>query len=91
MLGARLQMLVVVRWLDLGSPDDGRVTLPLGEAAQELGLPGHRRVMLDLMSALGELEEAGDVTVEWTHGRGVAVVTLSDRLRRDVRMLSPER
>lgn len=91
MLSARLQMFLVVRWLDLGSPDDGRVDLPLQEAAAELGLGDERRVLLDLMAALGELEEAGDVAVGWTHGRAVAAVTLSDRLRRDVRMLSPER
>lgn len=83
-------MLLAVRWLDLGSPDDGRVTLPLRDAADELGLADERQVLLGLMSALSELEEAGDVSVEWTHGRGVAAVTLSERLRRDVRMLSPD-
>lgn len=89
MLSARLQMLLVVRWLDLGSPDTGQVDLPLQETARELGLGEERRVLLELMSALGELEEAGDLTVEWTHGRAVAAVTLSDRLRRDVRLFSP--
>ncbi|MFN8122856.1 MAG: hypothetical protein U0237_20830 [Thermoleophilia bacterium] len=90
MLSARLQMLLAVRWLDLGSPDDGRVTLPVHEALEELGLDDARQVALALMAALGELEEAGDVAVEWTHGRATAVITLSERLRRDVRMLSPD-
>ena len=89
MLSARLQMLLVVRWLDLGSPETGEVALPLQEVAQELGLGDERRVLLDLMAALGELEESGDLSVEWSHGRAVAAVTLSERLRRDVRLLSP--
>lgn len=88
-LAARLQMLMVVRWLDAGSPDDGVVECPLDDLAAGLDLGPGRAEMLRLMGALGDLEERGDVHVAWTPGRARAMVTLTDRLRRDVRMLAP--
>jgi hypothetical protein len=77
-------MLLVVRWLDGGSPEDGEVALDVAEAAAELGLAEGRRGMLDLMASLGTLEDRGTVRVGWpgTAG-GVAHVTLAGHVRRD--------
>ncbi|MFN8111444.1 MAG: hypothetical protein U0Y82_16625 [Thermoleophilia bacterium] len=84
-LANRLQMLLAVAWLDAGRPEDGRVELSLDDAAERLDLADDRASLLTLMGALGALEDAGDIAVEWT-GRGTATVTLTERIRRDLRM-----
>lgn len=85
----RLEMLVVARWLDGGRPAEGVVTLPLGEAAEELDLGGGRDGLLRLMAALGELEHRGVLRVAWPGGIGSrqAELTLAEDLRRDARRL----
>lgn len=88
-LAARLEMLTVARWLDDGRPEDGRVDLPLADAAHELDLDDDRAGLLALMAALGELEAGGQVAVAWPQGvgAGAAQLTLGDDLRRDARRL----
>ena len=77
----RLQMLLVVQWLDAGAPADGVVDVEVEALTDALGLDRDRRGVLTVMSALGALEEAGDVAVTWLPGRARATCTLSDRLR----------
>ncbi len=56
-LAKRLEMLLVLQWLDEGRPEDGVVALSVAMAAAELGLEGERAGVLAIMAALGELEE----------------------------------
>lgn len=81
----RLEMLLVMQWLDEGAGEEGEVALSVGTAASELGLEGGRSGLLAVMAALGELEERGAVRVAWPTGvaGGDAVVTLASDLRRD--------
>jgi hypothetical protein len=80
----RLEMLLVVRWLDQGAPEDGEVALDVADAAEELALAEGRRGMLALMAALGALEERGTVRVEWPGAAGgIAHVTVAEHVRRD--------
>jgi hypothetical protein len=83
-LTKRLEMLLVLRWLDEGRPDDGTVALSVTTAARELGLEPDRTGVLPLLAALGELEEQGLVRValEGPVQRDPRV-TLSAELRRD--------
>lgn len=88
--GERLEMLLVMQWLDEGAPEDGRVAFSVPTAAGELGLDGGREGLLAVMGALGDLEDRKLVTVTWPSGGrsgGEAVVSLSAELRRDARRL----
>lgn len=83
-LPERLEMLLVLQWLDEGRPPDGSVALSVVTAAAELDLPPGREGLLAIMAALGDLEERGTVTVAWPGGMGRdAHVTLAAEVRRD--------
>jgi hypothetical protein len=86
--GQRLEMLLVMQWLDEGAGDEGEVALSVPTAAAELGLEPGRAGLLE-MGALGELEERRVVSVAWPAGTGgrEALVTLSADLRSDARRL----
>jgi len=88
-LDKRLEMLLVMQWLDEGAGAEGEIALSVATAACELGLEGGRATLLEMMAALGELEERGAVRVAWPTGvaGGDAVVTLASDLRRDARRL----
>ena len=87
-LADRLEMLLVLRWLDEDAPEDGSVAFSVATAAAELGLEGDRAGMMELMAALGELEDRGVVSVAWPGGRGRdARVTLAGSVRSDARRL----
>lgn len=87
-LGERLEMLLVMKWLDEGAPEDGAVALSVATAAGELGLEAGRESLLAVMGALGDLEERGQVTVTWPGGaEAEARVALAADLRRDARRL----
>lgn len=83
-LQGRLEMLLVMQWLDEGANDDGEVALSVATAASELDAEG-REGLLAVMAALGGLEDRRLVSVAWPGGAGgrEAVVTLSMALRRD--------
>ena len=85
----RLEMLLVMQWLDEGASDGGELALSVSTAAAELGLEAGRSGLLAVMAALGELEERRLVDVAWPTGSGgcEARVTLSAELRRDARRL----
>jgi hypothetical protein len=85
----RLEMLVVVRWLDAGRPDDGAIDLRLEDALDELELAAGREGLIALMGALGALEGRGALDVAWPAGiaSGEARITLSPDLRREARGL----
>ena len=88
-VGARLEMLLVMQWLDEGADDEGAVALSIPTAANELGLEPDRTGLLTVMAALGELEDRRLVRVAWPAGTGgsEAHVTLSRELRKDARRL----
>ncbi len=87
-MGERLEMLLVMQWLDEGAPEDGRVALSVPTAAGELGLERDREGLLAVMGALGDLEDRRLVSVAWPSGAGAeAIVALSGKLRRDARRL----
>ena len=89
-MGERLEMLLVMQWLDEGAPEDGRVALSVPTAAGELGLESDREGLLAVMGALGDLEDRKLVSVAWPgggHAGGEAVVGLSAELRHDARKL----
>ncbi len=71
----RLEMLLVLQWLDEGRPEDGTVALSVSTAASELGLEGERSGVLAVLGALGELEE-----------RKLVRVALEGPVRRDPRV-----
>jgi hypothetical protein len=85
----RLEMLLVMQWLDEGAVDEGEVALSVPTAAAELGLEEGRAGLLAVMAALGELEGRQVLEVAWPTGPGgrEARVTLSADLRRDARRL----
>lgn len=84
----RLEMLIVLAWLDDGSPPDGRIALSARTAASDLDLGSGRTALLALMRALGALEERGSITLSWPAGRGRdATVEIDARLREDARTL----
>jgi hypothetical protein len=86
--GQRLEMLLVMQWLDEGAPEDGAVALSVPTAAAELGLDEGRAGMLAVMAALGDLEDRRLVSVAWPGGgRSEPIVTLASELRRDARRL----
>lgn len=85
-LAERLEMLLVVRWIDQGREPEGGVRLSVTEAVDELGLEDPRRGVIAVMGALGDLEDLGRIRVEWPEGTGMpAAVTLSGDLRREAR------
>jgi hypothetical protein len=88
-VGARLEMLLVMQWLDEGADEEGAVALSVPTAAAELGLEPGRSGLLTVMAALGDLEERRLVRVAWPSGAGGsdAHVTLADELQRDARRL----
>jgi hypothetical protein len=89
-LTSRLEMLIVLRWLDQGPSTDEPIRLSLQDAAEELELPGGREAALDLLRSLGELEERGALSLSWAAEPGAgrtAEVALSAELRADARRL----
>ena len=87
-LGERLEMLLVLQWLDDGAPDDGAVALSVPTAAVDLGLENDRAGLLAVMGALGDLESRGVARTEWPGVAGRdAIVILSGPVRRDARRL----
>lgn len=88
-VGDRLEMLLVMRWLEEGARGAGEVSLSVAAAAEELGLEPDRSGMLSVMAALGELEDRRVVHVSWPLGTGggEAQVTLAQELRSDARRL----
>lgn len=84
----RLEMLLVLQWLDEGQPPDGAVTLSIATAAAELGLQPPGDGLLAVMAALTDLEEAGRVAVTWPRGPGAeARVVLAGPIRDDAARL----
>jgi len=79
-LAKRLEMLLVLQWLDEGRPEDGTVALSVSTAAVELGLESERSGILTIMAALGDLEERKLVTRN-------PRVTLAPELRQDAARL----
>ena len=90
-LAKRLEMLIVLQWLDEGRQEDGTVALSVTTAAAELGLDTGRRGVLAILGALGDLEERKlvRVAVEGPIQRNPRV-TLSADLRADARRLFGE-
>jgi hypothetical protein len=88
-IGARLEMLLVMQWLDEGAEEEGAIALSVPTAANELGLEPDRAGLLTVMAALGELEDRHLVRVAWPAGTGgsEAHVTLAGELRKDARRL----
>lgn len=88
-IGQRLEMLLVMQWLDEGAHAEGEVALSVSTAALELGLDGDRAGLMAVMGALGELEDRGIVSVAWPPGAigREARVTLASDLRHDARRL----
>lgn len=84
-LDERLEMLLVMQWLDEGADEAGGVALSVGTAAAELGLEPGREGLMGVMAALGALEDRGAVTVEWPTGPvgREARITLAEGLRSD--------
>jgi hypothetical protein len=83
-LAKRLEMLLVLQWLDEGRPEDGTVVLSVSTAASELGLELGRAGVLSVMGALGELEEEKLVRVVLEGPvRRDPRVTLAQELRDD--------
>ena len=83
-LAKRLEMLLVLQWLDEGRPEDGTVVLSVATAASELGLEIGRSGVLAVMSALGELEDEKVVQVALEGPvRRDPRVTLAQELRAD--------
>ena len=85
-LADRLEMLLVAQWLEAGAPEDGAITFQVLAAAEELGCPAGRSGLLEIMGALGTLEDVRRVSVEWGPSAGSpALVHLADALCRDAR------
>jgi len=91
-IAKRLEMLLVLQWLDEGRPEDGMVALSVRTAAAELGLDTERRGVLTIMGALGDLEERGLVSVALgAHVSHDPRVTLAPDLRIDASRMFGER
>jgi hypothetical protein len=85
-LADRLEMLLIAQWLEAGAAEDGTVAFQVVAAADELGCDTGRAGVLELMAALGALEEARRIHVEWSATAGApALVRLADAVRRDAR------
>jgi hypothetical protein len=87
-LPSRLEMLLVLRWLQReGAPDDP-ITISVSEVAGELDLPDDRDGLMRVMRAMGRLEERGAISVAWPRGgRGDVQITLAPEVRADARRL----
>jgi hypothetical protein len=80
----RLEMLVVLQWLDEGAPEDGVIAFSASTAAAELGLAPGRSGLLAVMAGLSSLEDRGVVRVEWPRGQSRdARITIHESVRRD--------
>ncbi len=87
-LAERLEMLLVMQWLDEGRPDDGTVRLSVLTAASDLDAGDGRQGAMAVLAALSELEAAGAASVALTPaGPRDPVVTLSQAIRRDAARL----
>jgi hypothetical protein len=84
-------MLLVAQWLAAGGPEDGNVTFVITRAVEELGCPDGRAGVLEVMGALGMLEERQLVQIEWSKTAGApATLHIADALRRDAqRVFNP--
>ncbi len=80
----RLEMLLVLQWLDEGRDSEGAVSLSIATAALDLDLADGRDGMLEVMAALTSLEEARRAEVTWPRGPGAeAHVRLAEGIRTD--------
>lgn len=80
----RLEMLVVLQWLDEGAMDDGVIAFSATTAAADLGLGTGRDGLLAVMGGLSVLEDREVVRVEWPHGPSRdARITIGEDVRRD--------
>jgi hypothetical protein len=81
-------MLLVLRWLQREDPPDDPLTVSVAEAAAELGVEDDRDGLMQVMSAMGRLEERGAISVAWPRGgRGGVQITLAPEVRADARRL----
>jgi len=82
-IAERLEMLLVLQWLDEERPADGGVMVSIATAADELDLDSDEGLLL-VMGALSTLEESRRIEVRWPHGPGAeAHVRLADGIRSD--------
>jgi hypothetical protein len=80
----RLEMLLVLGWLDEGQPSDGAVALSIPAAADDLDLDPAGEGLLGVLAALTALEESGRVRVTWPRGPAAeARVVLAEGIRDD--------
>ena len=86
-IAERLEMLLVLQWLDEDRPVDGCVVLSIATAASELDLSDDEG-LLEVMGALSMLEEQRRVEVTWPRGPGAeARVQLASGIRDDATRL----
>jgi hypothetical protein len=82
-IAERLEMLLVLQWLDEDRPRDGCVVLSIATAAAELELDEDEG-LLEVMGALSTLEEQRRIEVTWPRGPGAeARVQLASGIRDD--------
>ena len=82
-IAERLEMLLVLQWLDEERPADGGVMVSIATAADELDLDSDGGLLL-VMGALSTLEEQRRIEVRWPRGPGAeAHVRLADGIRND--------
>lgn len=87
-LADRLEMLLVLSWLEDGAREDRAVPFSVTEAASELNLDADRDGLLSLMAALSELESRGVATVSWSaRGERDGRVTLAEGVVAEARRL----
>ena len=88
-LASRLEMFLVLSWLEAGADPEEPLRLTPHDFAAGLNLEGDD-LILTILEGLGELEERGAVGVAWSvqpsAGR-IAEVHLSPELRTDARRL----
>jgi hypothetical protein len=86
-IAERLEMLLVLQWLDEDRPVDGCVVLSIATAASELDLSDDEG-LLEVMGALSMLEEQRRIEVTWPRGPGAeARVQLASGIRDDAARL----
>lgn len=87
-LPSRLEMLLVLRWLQREGPADEPITISVADVAAELGVDGDRDGLMHVMSAMGRLEERAAISVAWPRGgRGDVQITLAPEVRADAHHL----